>query len=199
MLEVFIKGFGEKILPKAFCSGYSHRWACLLKKQLSIIVYCLPTKENKLPFSVSVCSKQTKIFCFQKTKGSFHFQLVLFSVCGNIEICTWIHEDMVTRRRGNGDMETLRHKHGDTDTWRKRDMETWTWRHGDIKWKTEAQVIFLYPFTLCSPCKRMVVVCPSVCKWTKLPKGTKQTCPSMVIAWMKFSRFPTGGNTAEMT
>jgi hypothetical protein len=31
----------------------------LLKQQSSITVYCLLTKENKLLFFVSVCSKQT--------------------------------------------------------------------------------------------------------------------------------------------
>jgi hypothetical protein len=34
-------------------------------QQLLIIIYRLPTKENKLPFSVSVCNKQTEVcrFC----------------------------------------------------------------------------------------------------------------------------------------
>jgi hypothetical protein len=31
--------------------------------------------------------------------------------------------------------------------------------HGDIKRKTEAQAIFLNPFTVCSWCKRKVVIC----------------------------------------
>ncbi len=59
-------------------------------------------------------------------------------------------------------------------------METWAWRHGDMgmetwnynieeigsftkranrKWKTEAQAIFLNPFTVCSLCKWKFVVC----------------------------------------
>jgi hypothetical protein len=60
------------------------------------------------------------------------------------------------------------------------DMETW--KNGDIKQKTEAQVIFLYPFTICSSRKRKFVVYRlrnkrklSVCKKTK---RTKPTCPS---------------------
>jgi hypothetical protein len=37
-----------------------HRWALLLKQQLLIVVYRLPTKEKKLPFNVSVCSNKWK-------------------------------------------------------------------------------------------------------------------------------------------
>ncbi len=54
---------------------------CLLKQQLSITVYPLPTKENKLSFSVSVCSKQTEVFHFhfplskQTEVCHFHFLL----------------------------------------------------------------------------------------------------------------------------
>jgi hypothetical protein len=47
------------------------RWASLLKQQSSITGYHLPTKENKLPFSVSVFCKQTEVF---------RFPLVTFSV-----------------------------------------------------------------------------------------------------------------------
>jgi hypothetical protein len=40
-------------------------------------VYRLPTKENKLPFSISVCSKQTEVgrfrFRLQETNGSCRF------------------------------------------------------------------------------------------------------------------------------
>jgi hypothetical protein len=70
---------------------YGHRWACLLRQQSSITVYCLPTKENKRPFSVSVCSKQTKVFFFrlQKTNGSCHFQLVPLRNYQNVDVETW--------------------------------------------------------------------------------------------------------------
>jgi hypothetical protein len=68
---------------------------------------------------------------------------------------TWTHGDI--------DMETLTWRHGDGD------MEKW--RHGvlDIKksngiLKTEAQAIFLKPFTVC-----------------KRTKKTKRTCPSMTV------------------
>jgi hypothetical protein len=47
-----------------------HRWAGLLTQQTSITVYRLPTKQNKLPFSLSICSKQMEVLPFQ------------FSVCG---------------------------------------------------------------------------------------------------------------------
>jgi hypothetical protein len=36
-----------------WCSRDIHRWACLPEQQMSITVYCLPTKENKLTSSVS--------------------------------------------------------------------------------------------------------------------------------------------------
>jgi hypothetical protein len=39
--------------------------ARLLKQQKSMTVYCLLTKENRLPFSVSVCSKQTEVCRFR--------------------------------------------------------------------------------------------------------------------------------------
>ncbi len=49
------------------------------------------------------------------------------------------------------------------------------WRHGDMdietsnrKWKTEAQVIFLNLFTVCSSCKRKFVVRPFVNKANRL-------------------------------
>jgi hypothetical protein len=35
-----------------------------MKQQSSILVYRLQTKENKLPFSLSVCSKQTEVCRF---------------------------------------------------------------------------------------------------------------------------------------
>ncbi len=57
-------------------------------------------------------------------------------------------------------METW--KHGDMETWRHGDMEAWRHGRGDIKWKTEAQAIFLDPFTLCSECKWKFVLCPLV-------------------------------------
>jgi hypothetical protein len=60
-------------------------------------------------------------------------------------------------------METWRH--GDMKTWRHGDMETW--RQGDMetlngKQKTEAQAIFLDPFTICSSYKQKFVVSPFV-------------------------------------
>ncbi len=44
---------------------FQHRWTQLLKQQTSFTVYHLPTEENKLPFSVSVCSKQTEVCRFR--------------------------------------------------------------------------------------------------------------------------------------
>jgi hypothetical protein len=41
------------ILKRQHMYRYIHRWASLLKQQMSITLYRLPTKENKLPFHVS--------------------------------------------------------------------------------------------------------------------------------------------------
>ncbi len=69
-------------------------------------VYCLPTKENKLPFSISVCSKQTEV-------AVFRWFLFLFAEFRK-------HRDM--------DLETWKHGDGDIDmghgAWRNEDMET---------------------------------------------------------------------------
>jgi hypothetical protein len=56
-------------------------------------------------------------------------------------------------------------RHGDMDIWRYGDMVAWT--HGYMKTsnrkrKTEAQAIFLNPFTFYSLCKRKFVICPFV-------------------------------------
>jgi hypothetical protein len=42
-----------------------YRCVCLLKQRSSITIYRLPTKVNKLPFSVSVLRKQTEVCRFQ--------------------------------------------------------------------------------------------------------------------------------------
>jgi hypothetical protein len=77
-----------------------HRWAHLLKQQSLITVYRLHTKENKQPFYVSICSKQTEVGCFrfpfaENKNRSYHFSSVPFSVCGILE--TWRH--------GHGDIK----------------------------------------------------------------------------------------------
>ncbi len=69
---------------------------------------------------------------------------------------------------GSATLDTETWKHGDIDM---RQSNTEKWRHGDmekwnfnkyIKWKTEAQVIFLNLFTVCSSCKWKLDVCPLV-------------------------------------
>jgi hypothetical protein len=66
-------------------------------------------------------------------------------------------------------------EHGDIDMRHgAMNMETWIWRHGHgnkIKRKEEAQAIFLNPFTVCSSCKKKVVICPFV------EKETNGSCP----------------------
>jgi hypothetical protein len=72
------------------------------------------------------------------------------------------------------EVETWRH--GDMATWRHADMERLRQGHGNIKRKTEAQVISLNLFTICSSCKRKSVVCPFVNEETN---KTKRTSASM--------------------
>jgi hypothetical protein len=75
-----------------------------------VYLYCLLTKESKLPFSISIYSKQMKVsrwrFLFAANKRSCRFPLFLFSVCTIPE--TWRHgpRDMEKWRHGDGDMET---------------------------------------------------------------------------------------------
>jgi hypothetical protein len=73
-----------------------------------------PFAENKRKFAVSV-------YGLQKTNGSFHFQLVPFTVCGIPEM--WRH--------GLGDMVTWRWSHGNMEIWKHGDIKRW--RYGDMK------------------------------------------------------------------
>jgi hypothetical protein len=70
---------------------------------------------------------------------------------------TWRHGDMETGRLG------------DSETGRRGDTEIWGHGHGDIKCKrkTEAQAIFLNPFTVCVSRKRKFVPYPFVDEETK--------------------------------
>jgi hypothetical protein len=101
------------------------RQAHLLKEKSLITVYCLPSKENKRPFSVSVCSKQAEVF-------RFRFPLVPHPVCEIPETWRHGHRDMETLRHRDGDIETWRHGDmGDMETWRPENMETW--KHGGME------------------------------------------------------------------
>jgi hypothetical protein len=89
-------------------------WAHLLKQQSSLTIYISLTKENNLPFSISVCSEQTEVghfrfpFAANKQEQPFSDSYVfLLLSSGNMESRTWKHGDMVTWRHGN--------------------MKTWTW------------------------------------------------------------------------
>jgi hypothetical protein len=107
----------------------------LLKKNSSVIVYCLPSKENK----------QTEVCYFP-----FPERKLLFSVFGMLEhgdmetwdmkMETWKYEDIDMR---HGNMEKLRHetwRYGDIETWRHGDIETW--RHRDMELKYEGILMF---------------------------------------------------------
>jgi hypothetical protein len=126
-----------------------HRWARLLKQQLSITVYFAKfhfafqfvANKRKLAIFVFNCSKQTEVAVFRK----FHFQYT-YTENGTIYI------------------------------------------YCCFKRKTEAQAIFLNPFTACLSYKRKFVVCPFVGEGTNGSyhfanrlNGLKRICPYMVI------------------
>jgi hypothetical protein len=76
--------------------------ARLLKQRSSNTTDRLPTKENKLPFSISVCtvcSKQTEVYLFvfhlQQTNGSCHVLLVPFpfTVTQSLHVTKRKHRD----------------------------------------------------------------------------------------------------------
>ncbi len=50
-------------------------------------------------------------------------------------------------------MEAWTWRHEGPETWRHGHRDVEAWRHGDIKRRTEAHVIFLYLFTVCSSSK----------------------------------------------
>jgi hypothetical protein len=60
----------------------------------------VPTKENKLPFSVSVCNKQTEVssFCFLFAAKK---QKLPFSVSSVLRICIYTYTDNENRSLGN--------------------------------------------------------------------------------------------------
>jgi hypothetical protein len=146
-----------------------------------------PIKENKLPFSISICSKQTEVcrfpflICSKQIEVAvfhyFHFLFALFRKHGDIDMESWwSYEDMETWRHVDRDMETWRHRHSDMETWRNKE----TWRHGHLtfyenkinkKTENQAQAIFLNPFTVCQSCKRKLIVCPFV------NEETNESCP----------------------
>jgi hypothetical protein len=64
IVQLLIFPAGE-LKPSWKITANNHRWARLLTQQTSITVYCLPTKENKLSFSVFCCRKQTEVCRFR--------------------------------------------------------------------------------------------------------------------------------------
>jgi hypothetical protein len=71
-------------------TSYNHRWAILLEQQTSTIVHRLPTLENKVPLSVSVCSKQTVVAVF------FLFRFLYIQLYVHVYIYTHIHTHIYT-------------------------------------------------------------------------------------------------------
>jgi hypothetical protein len=91
-----------------------------MKHQSLINVHHLPTKENKIPTFVSICTSKQMEVC------RFRFPFVCCNQNIFIHICIYIC--------------------------------------CCFKRKTEAQGIFLNPFTICSSCKQKFVICPFVDK-----------------------------------
>jgi hypothetical protein len=81
--------------------AYRWAWARLLKQQLPITVYCFPSKEKKLPFSISVCSKQTEVcrFCFpfaaNKRKYPCSASSFFMCMCVCEFLCVYIYLDLL--------------------------------------------------------------------------------------------------------
>ncbi len=118
-----------------------------------VIFYLVLTKENKLPFSNSVCSKQTEVchfrFPFAVNKGKLPFPLVRFPIAVGVsmEVDFWNfrenHNFFGISFYYRGISETWRHgvmeswspgvletrRHGYTDTWIHGHRETQTHRH----------------------------------------------------------------------
>jgi hypothetical protein len=69
----------------------TYRWACLLEQQTSITVYRLPTKENKLLFPVSICRKQTEVYCFRFPYIHVHTVHIYIHIYKYINVHTHIH------------------------------------------------------------------------------------------------------------
>jgi hypothetical protein len=125
------------------CSRYSHRWARLLKQQTLITVYHLPTKENKIPFS----------FCRKQMEGySFHFPFAANKQNVSFSINTVFH------------MYIFIYIYVETAAYMYISISIYICCH--FRRKTEAQMIFLNLFTVCSLCKQKFVVCPLVYKET---------------------------------
>jgi hypothetical protein len=61
----------------------------LLKQQSSITVCCLLTKENKLPSSVTVCSKQTEVGRFHLPFATNKWKLP-FSISAGCSVCIYM-------------------------------------------------------------------------------------------------------------
>jgi hypothetical protein len=110
--------------------------------ETAIVDYRLSFADQGKQTSVSVCSKQTEVcrfrFPFVENKRKLPFS---------------VSSDF--RLRKYGDMETWSWSHRNMDKWGHGDMVDIETSNG--KWKTEALVIFLFPLTVCSSCKRKFV------------------------------------------
>ncbi len=144
--------------------NHFHRWARLLKQQSSIIIYCLLTKENKLLFSVSVCTKQIEAFHFGvpfvQTNWSsvfhkFRFLYIQFLYIHIRRTELYIYSAVQTENK-------------------KQKPRQFSWTRLSFAHHAKGSLSFVRLLTK----KHKEVIC--FCKWTK---QTKQTCPSMISSF----------------
>ncbi len=149
-----------------YCRCYSHRWTRLLKQQTSIKVYLLPTKKNKLPFSVSVGSEQTEVGCFcclfaaNKRKLLFYISSIFrIYIYIYIETAAYIYKrksatSICLLQTDNGNGKLLHMYIYFCIYIREKTIYNsiciYIYICCSFKWKTETQVIFLNPFTICT-------------------------------------------------
>jgi hypothetical protein len=84
--HVFKAAIMSDFLSTATCG---HRWAYFVNQQSLITVYSLPTKENLLPFPISICSKQTEVCCFHFSFASNKGRSLVSIFCVQGRQGTW--------------------------------------------------------------------------------------------------------------
>jgi hypothetical protein len=159
-----------------------HRWARLLRQQTSITVYRLPTKKNKLPFSVSVGSKQTEVFRFRfRLPIAADKPKLTFSITSDFRIYTQngtnLHMYGKRNYRKTATSVCLLKTVTENFIYIYIYMLSFYEITENEKRKTEDQAIFPIPFTVYSSCKRKFCCLSvfwrrskrklSVCKLTK--------------------------------
>jgi hypothetical protein len=142
-----------------------HRWALGTVAETENVDYCLSFADQ---------GKQTSVFRLQKINGSCRFPLVLFPF---IYISLYLYFYCIYQYIYISSIYVFIHTSLSIFT---------VYICCRFKQKTEAQAIFLNPFSVCSLCKRKFVVCPFVYEETNgnypFANGLNRTCLSMIIS-----------------